>query len=154
MFSKAKFLLLVAISGAAAFACPSKEAVLKTLKEMQIPVTEVKKIESSKEIKEFCTAVGILEKYGTKREVVFFVTKDGKFLVPFVGSVSYKPSPVEGLKEVWITSVRFPDHKFKLGYVTEDGKYYIPELVPMKKVQLKEETKKVNGNGTSPKSAQ
>ena len=154
MFYKAKFLLFAAISGAAVFACPSKEAVLETLKEMQIPVTEVKKIEPSKEIKNFCTAVGILEKYGAKREVVFFVTKDGKYLVPFVGSVSYKPSPVEGLKEVWITSVRFPDHKFKLGYVTEDNKYYIPELVPMKKIQLKEETKKANGNRTSLKSAQ
>jgi len=115
------------------FACPQPTVVLKALKELNIPISEVKSIEPSKIIKGFCTAKGILEKNGFKKEVEFYVTKDGRYLAPFIGQISYKPSPIKGLKEIWITSIRNSKTTFRLGYLTKDGKFYIPELVSVKK---------------------
>ncbi len=128
--------------GGLVFACPQPQTVLNALKEQNIPVKEVISIKPSKTLKGFCTAEGILEKDGFKKEVEFYITEDGKYLAPFVGTISYKPSPIKGLKEIWITSVRNSKTNFRLGYLTEDGKFYIPEIVAIKNKTTSKKEKK------------
>jgi len=134
-------LLLIGLT----LACPQPQMVLKALEKLEIPVKEISKIEPSKKIKNLCKVEGNLVKGQLKREVVFFVTADEKYLIPFVGSVGYKASPVKGLKEIWITSFRKPHRKFILGYLSEDGKYYIPQLVRLEQPK----PQKVNKNNTN-----
>ena len=122
------------------FACPKPDQVLSAVKSLGVPITEVKKIEPYKEIPVLCRAVGVLKKGDIQREVDFYTTADGKYLLPFLGKIEYKPSQVKGLKVIKITSVRNSQHSFILGYTTEDGKFYSPELVPLPapKVEKKE----------------
>ncbi len=126
------------------YACPSPEKVSEAVKKLGIPIKEVKEVEPFKTIKGLCRAEGILEKDKATAEVDFYVTEDGRYLLPFVGEVSYRKAPLKGFKEVWITSLRNPNHKFKLGFLSEDGKYYVPEMVPMEQAEPKTERKTEN----------
>lgn len=134
-------LALLALSGLTFAACPSPQAVLKAVKSLGVPIKEVKKVEPYKEIPVLCRAVGVLEKNGATAEVDFYTTADGKYFLPFVGKVVYEPSGVEGIKRVKIVSVRNPNHSFTLGYVTNDLKYYFPEMLPLPGVKETSEGK-------------
>ena len=134
-------LALLALSGLTFATCPSPQAVLKAVKSLGVPIKEVKKVEPYKEIPVLCRAVGVLEKNGATAEVDFYTTADGKYFLPFVGKVVYEPSGVEGIKRVKIVSVRNPNHSFTLGYVTNDLKYYFPEMLPLPEVKETSEGK-------------
>jgi len=127
-----RLLLLVSFSlTGLVFACPKPDQVLSAVKSLGVPISEVKKIEPYKDIPVLCRAVGVLKKGDIQREVDFYTTADGKYLLPFLGRIEYKPSQVKGLNVIKITSVRNGRHSFILGYTTEDGKFYVPELVPL-----------------------
>ena len=113
------------------FACPQPRQVLEAVKSLGVPIAEVKEIKPCSKIPHLCKAIGVIKKGDIQKEVDFYTTADGKYLIPFLGKVEYQPSPVKGLKVVKITSVRNSKHSFVLGYVTEDGQYYTPELVPL-----------------------
>jgi hypothetical protein len=132
-FIKFLTLSLVGVS----FACPPPQNVLEAVKKLNIPIKEIKKVEPYKEIPSLCRAIGVLEKDGIKKEVDFYTTRDGKYLLPFVGKISYEKTDVDGIVKIKITSLRNPQHSFVLGYTTDNIKYYIPTMVPLKKEQPK-----------------
>ncbi|NPB04936.1 MAG: hypothetical protein GXO08_00925 [Aquificae bacterium] len=128
-----KLLALTAFAGVA-LACPPPQKVLEAVKFLDIPVREVKAVEPMEELPGVCKARGVLEREGATAEVDFYVTADGRYILPFVGEISYKPSPIKGLKEMWITSLRNTGLSFKLGYVSEDGRFYVPEVLEVEKL--------------------
>ena len=138
--------LLTPIFVAVAFSCPSPQAVLETAVKMNIPVKEILKVETFKEIPMLCRAEAVVGRNGFNATVDLFTTADGKFFIPFVGKVVYEPSGEEGVKKVTIVSIRNSTTSFTLGYVTNDLKYYFPTMIPMKTLQKEEHQ---TGNETS-----
>jgi hypothetical protein len=145
------FTVLLPLTGLV-FACPQPQQVLSAVKSLGVPITEVKEIKPCSKIPHLCKAIGVIKKGDIQKEVDFYTTADGKYLIPFLGKIEYQPSPVKGLKVIKITSVRNSKHSFVLGYITEDGKYYSPELVPLpapekeKKPAPSREEKETDGN--------
>ena len=127
--------LLTPIFVAVAFSCPSPQAVLETAVRLNIPVKEVLKVETFKEIPILCRAEAVVGRDGFNATVDLFTTADGKFFIPFVGKVVYEPSGEEGVKKVTIVSIRNSTTSFTLGFVTNDLKYYFPAMIPMETPQ-------------------
>jgi thiol:disulfide interchange protein DsbC len=109
--------------------CPSPQQVIEMLKPLNVPVTKVENIEPFKDIPSLCRVTAVI--YGQK-EVDFYVSRNGEYLVPFIGKVSFKPAPVKGLNEIWVTSLRNPKNTFRLGYTDDKQRYFIPQLVKVK----------------------
>jgi hypothetical protein len=115
------------------FSCPTKEHVFKALTNLGVPVKEVKTVEVSKTFKGLCKVEGVIKKGKHVFRTKFYLTEDGKYLIPFVGKIEMVPSKVlKGWKELHIRSLRNPKHELKIGLIDESGKYFISEIFKTK----------------------
>jgi len=123
------FIFLLSLS--VVFACPKPEKVLASLKAIGLPLIKVRSVEPFKEIANLCRYRGVLKKGKNIENVDFYVSEDGKFFLPFAGRVVYKPSGIKGIKRITVVSLRNSNHTLNLGFITNDLKYYFPQIVPL-----------------------
>lgn len=142
---RGSFLLFVSFG--LVYSCPKPEELLASLKGMGVPIGEIKKVSPFKEVKELCLVEGILKERKKKKEVIFFVSQDGKYMFPFAGRVVYKPTPVGCIKEVEVVGLGEENRTMVVGYVTSDLKFFFPQMVELPK---KDQNKTAQGEEEKP----
>ena len=114
-------------------ACPKKEDFFKKLTKMGLPVKEIERVAPSKRFEGLCEVVAVIRKDKRTFQTKFYLTEDGKYLIPFIGKLETVPSKVlKGWKEIHIRSLRNPKHQWNIGLIDKSGKYFIPELFEVK----------------------